>query len=344
MATEVTCIVDTDATQSPDYTSLSAAIVGEAGATPKCVTGADLVANDEQLTILCRATTGVADTTDVTISGFTVDETRCVKILADTGHRHEGVWDDSKYRIVGSVGNMIILAIDWVTIGYLQLYQNADANASCITTYDAYPEYFTIYGCIFKGNMAHTRGKCGIYGYTAKAWIYNNIFYDMATLYGKGIEIRGPGGGFTSIYNNTFVDLSLTGVVANNDSVDRVRLSNNLAIECTLDYTDPGAGAYEASSTHNGYNIADPAANGIDLSLANATDLFVDYAGKDFRLKAGSPCLNVGADLSADGDLPFNYDIKDVSRPQGAAWDIGADELEAAASDFTRRTGVRIQC
>ena len=58
MATEVTCIVDTDGTKSPDYTSLSAAIAGETGESPKVVEDADLVANDEQLTIECRCSAG----------------------------------------------------------------------------------------------------------------------------------------------------------------------------------------------------------------------------------------------------------------------------------------------
>ena len=49
-ATEITCIVDTDPdAEDAHYHSLAAAIAGEAGASPKCVTSADLVANDEQL-------------------------------------------------------------------------------------------------------------------------------------------------------------------------------------------------------------------------------------------------------------------------------------------------------
>jgi len=62
MATEVTCIVDVDSGGGQHYTSLAAAIAGETGATPAVVTSANLAANDEQLTIECRATSGGTDT------------------------------------------------------------------------------------------------------------------------------------------------------------------------------------------------------------------------------------------------------------------------------------------
>ena len=54
-ATEIICIVDTDPAAEADYHSLADAIAGETGASPKCVTGADLVTNGEQLTIELRA-------------------------------------------------------------------------------------------------------------------------------------------------------------------------------------------------------------------------------------------------------------------------------------------------
>ena len=67
------------------YTSLSAAIVGESGVSPLVVTGDDLVTNDEQLTISCRASrvpagTYTADTTVADITGFTTSATSYLKV------------------------------------------------------------------------------------------------------------------------------------------------------------------------------------------------------------------------------------------------------------------------
>lgn len=79
-----------------DYTSLAAAIAGEAG---------DLVATDEWLHIECYAMT---DEEETNITGYTTDED--CKIVIDTpmSERHQGVWDDNKYNVSGRIGNGII--------------------------------------------------------------------------------------------------------------------------------------------------------------------------------------------------------------------------------------------
>ena len=57
--------------------------------------------------------------------------------------------------------------------------------------------------------------------------------------------------------------------------------------------------------------------------------LFVDAAAGNFQLKAGSPALNIGADLSAVVG-GFTLSKNGALRPQGGAWDIGAFELAAS--------------
>jgi parallel beta-helix repeat protein len=51
--------------------------------------------------------------------------------------------------------------------------------------------------------------------------------------------------------------------------------------------------------------------------------IFADPAQNDFHLKAGSPAIDTGTDVSADG---FDTDIEGKRRPVGKAWDIGAYE------------------
>jgi hypothetical protein len=61
------------------------------------------------------------------------------------------------------------------------------------------------------------------------------------------------------------------------------------------------------------------------LSFANLTAFFTDLGGGDFTLASGVGALDVGVDLSG---YQFNVDRAGVTRPQGAAWDIGAYERE----------------
>lgn len=65
---------------------------------------------------------------------------------------------------------------------------------------------------------------------------------------------------------------------------------------------------------------------GGNLLNQSASTNFVSTTS-DFRLKLGASCINAG--VTDTTDIPLATDIVGVSRPQGAAWDIGAFELSA---------------
>ena len=75
--------------------------------------------------------------------------------------------------------------------------------------------------------------------------------------------------------------------------------------------------------------------NNNDLGLTNTTSsnnfttdpLFVNAAGKDFRLQASSPAIDKGTAISG---LSIDFDGK--PRPKGAAFDIGAYEYQGSSS------------
>ncbi len=58
-----------------------------------------------------------------------------------------------------------------------------------------------------------------------------------------------------------------------------------------------------------------------DLNGVNANPLFITD-GSDFTLQSGSPAINAGISLGS----PYNVDMLDVVRPQGASYDMGAFE------------------
>jgi len=52
-----------------------------------------------------------------------------------------------------------------------------------------------------------------------------------------------------------------------------------------------------------------------------ADPLFVDPAGDDYHVRPGSPCVDAGTDAGVTSDIDGD------TRPMGAGYDIGADEV-----------------
>ncbi|HJZ93069.1 MAG TPA: choice-of-anchor Q domain-containing protein, partial [Gemmataceae bacterium] len=59
--------------------------------------------------------------------------------------------------------------------------------------------------------------------------------------------------------------------------------------------------------------------------VADPTAVFVNPAANDYRLKAGSPAINVGVAIF-NGKAAPGKDILGNNRPIGGAFDIGAVE------------------
>jgi hypothetical protein len=93
-------------------------------------------------------------------------------------------------------------------------------------------------------------------------------------------------------------------------------------------FEDQGAGLptvtqnYCASTDATGDDYAGTG----NLTGQDSGDMFTDSANGDVTLKAGSNLLNAGDDLSGT----FTDDIIGTTRPQGAAYDIGAFEKSAS--------------
>lgn len=111
------------------YSSLNAAEQAEDN------TG-DLVARDEYIEFHCGhngASQTTADTTAVTIDGWTTDATRYIAVLTETADRHSGVWSDAKYRLYVS-DSYAALSIQeaYVRVTGLQIRKgNVTTNGQC---------------------------------------------------------------------------------------------------------------------------------------------------------------------------------------------------------------------
>jgi hypothetical protein len=107
MATTVTKVVDPDSGAGYDYASLfdwEAAQQGD-------LTGA----RDEIAVAKCRCTGGTADTTNVTIDGWTTSTTQYIKIWTDPAesYRHNGTYQTgNKYRIETTINTRSIQVLE----------------------------------------------------------------------------------------------------------------------------------------------------------------------------------------------------------------------------------------
>ncbi len=174
------------------------------------------------------------------------------------------------------------------------------------------------------------RSTGGIILGRARNWeLYGNIF-QWTTDFGPTAN-NGAIGSWSSdptyyatnikIHNNTFVGLrsggagkifpiykSISGVVANNN----------------LWYDSPATGfGGGVSHSHNWFGNSNEGSISEDSKQVGSGDPFVNYAGKDFRLKAATAA---GAALSA----PFNLDITGAARGSDGTWDRGAHEFGGA--------------
>jgi len=160
------------------------------------------------------------------------------------------------------------------------------------------------------------------------AIIRNNVFYNIT----KGWAVQVYPGPISQAYivNNTFafpnphrdghiiVDATLTtGVIANNvfyqPQTAGVWFSGGTTSNVTVNHNLTMGGT---ASTGAGAGVA--VANNLD----NTDPTFVNVGARNFQLLAGSPAIDAGVTLAY-----VTNDFLGVSRPQGAAYDIGAFEF-----------------
>jgi hypothetical protein len=297
-----------------DYSSLSAAEAGEQG---------DLVSLDRQTDIACYAMT---DTTQCTISGWTMDATRYLRVYSPSGERHAGVWDSNKYNLTlstsGDPGGCLVVREAYTRIEYLQV-RNTKASPG---VYDCVI-YNDVETCLIDGCIARD-GYTGIYLGTSGCEMRNGISYGCAQ---SGAYFGASGGISSKAYNCTFI-----GVTYGLEMV-----ASGVYPIATNVYAHGGTKGFFGQSADGGYVTktncmsSDTTAtidNGGGVtnctnSIGHNTTNFTNVTGgsESYLLPSGSALINAGTDLSGT----FTNDINGTSRPQNSVFDIGADEYVA---------------
>jgi len=324
----VSCIVDTDGTG--DYSSLNAAVAANFGAT-----SADLATNDEWVECDCQCTSGSADTTAVTIDGLTTAVGNDVKIWCDPDgdYRHEGVWDNTKYRLEGTA-SLFYLEIYHTTLDGLQLSQNNDSSSSRFAVRigpgSGGVSDININACIIKivDAGANTRNVINIASTGdsgSEINITNSLLYCEDGVCGNGVNHYYDGDVTVNIYNCVCYGLE-QGLYTDSNPINAINCAvfgNDDDFVGTFDEID-----HCASDDGDGTNSVTP---------TDWDTVFEDYANGDFRLlSTDTDLIDAGTDLSDDMD---SVDIAGTSRPSGE-WDIGAFEYEQTSGTTWNIGGV----
>jgi acid phosphatase family membrane protein YuiD len=279
----------------------------------------------------CRTSTGAADTTAVSISGWTTGVNNYVRIWTDPAenYRHKGVWDTSKYRLEVSNAHAIYSATNFIIIDGIQIkvtdtsqfYYGIAArgiNAGDTTNIQISNN---IINCDFSGGATNNYGITNYSTTTSNTFKYwNNIIYGTSNTGTGGIYMDS---GTLYAYNNTVANLYY-GI---RGSGGTTVIKNNIVQNTTSsNYT----GSFDAASANNiSFDNTSPNSGGSDCgghSCRTQTVAFSDATNKDFHLAfADTAARKSGADLHADAGLLFSTDIDGHTRPNGA-WDIGADQ------------------
>ena len=244
-----------------------------------------------------------------------------------------GCWDSGVYAS-NSSRNYIIRGNNVSNCGGNGIHTNGDLNAGGPGI---------IFNALIENNIIHnvgfaTGGQAISCDGMQDSVIRNNLLYD---LHAKGISLyaadAADGSKRNLVINNTVLVASNGGVPMRiNDNCPNNTVINNIFYAATtskawIDGEESGL----VGSTID-YNVT----TGVQLAGVKRTDwkttygfdthslvstptaLFVNPAGNDYHLKAGSPAINAGTSTNAP-----TQDLEGTPRPVGAGIDIGAFEF-----------------
>ena len=251
------------------------------------------------------------------------------------------------------------LDIGWNTVANVQGCRGIQINSSpvCIPSCSSDTTGFNQYDIRIHDNLIHDTQCDGIVLATVDpsqgaVQVYNNIIYNagkgpatpegggnFACVYAAGYTDNGPpGSGVVQVFNNTMYGCGAMRAGRRLGAVMNGGNNPNLSVQAVNNLIDQPPGQdYIVSWIGNGYSTSNggvaitgsnnlffgngPAPAGFSASL-NADPQFVDAAGYDFHLLAGSPARNAGINTGLATDFSGNA--------RGGIFDLGALSFQSA--------------
>ncbi|MHC4501162.1 MAG: choice-of-anchor Q domain-containing protein, partial [Planctomycetota bacterium] len=171
--------------------------------------------------------------------------------------------------------------------------------------------------CIFTGNMSGGSGG-GIENFNSPATVRSCVFWGNLAGTGGGVQNVSSS---AAIINCTFSD----NYADQGGAINNYESSGSTVTNCIL----WGDSAYEAPEIYGDCSASYCDVEGSYPGTGNiaADPCFVDPAGGDYHLSAGSPCIESGD--PAYSAAPGETDIDGEPRLMGTGVDMGADEFTA---------------
>jgi len=246
-----------------------------------------------------------------------------LRIYTPKSERHNGKWDDTKYKLEISVAyNTYCISTGtaaYAKIDGLQISADATSTNSLngigIPIYSPEFSHIEISNCIIKG-INNNYGSA-IYNNNSLGYIYNNIIYDFTNIDLPSYGIYTHTTTNMYIYNNTFINCDY-GVRGTSFTL----LKNNLFYLCSI------APTLNATAANCGYNSTDAASLGYVSQTGDRTSqifTFVNELNDDFHLAISDTGARTHGLTDPSAGL-FLDDIDGQMRPING-WDIGADQI-----------------
>jgi len=266
------------------HTALSTDISAEFGSK-------DLVTNTADIKIECYQDDASADTSTVTVSGWTTSSTYFMTIEApfdtltqcNTRQRHSGAWLDTRYRIETSAAVAIAVSNQYIHIDGLQIKAASSTGVAFSSAGGS-----SVKRCIIKDSTDGVTQDTNAYVIYAKA----NIIYDTTTV---GLDIKN---GYSN--NNTIVSDNGTAYTTQATAA----LNNDIAQGSATGYSGGGSISNCISEDATGTITS------VTLSFAGTDDYHL--ARNDFE------ALNQGA-------IDSNNPTRDIDSELIPEYSIGAD-------------------
>jgi hypothetical protein len=324
MATERLVYVDVDvvggagdgSSLANAYSSLSVAEAAEQGDI-SVGTG-----SDEYVILECHNTGGSADTTKLTINGWTTAAANYILIRANSSYRHAGIWDDAKYRYEQTnVTYALEIVEDYVRFEGVQFGLDVNDDATNMRGIAWYS--------ISASNDLRFSNLLINFTDTSTTWSHamqcidadSDVTMENVIIWGGctwGIYVTGSSaeivnctvnGCFNAIYENGTGTYDVYNCLVFENSDDFVGSFN------TIDYcaSDDGDGT-----------------NAVDISGQTADDyaaLVVDADGGNFKPTDASSAL---VDAGDDDPTGSGYGSPDAAGNVRSSWDVGALEYVSA--------------
>jgi len=249
----------------------------------------------------------MSDTTPVLISGYTTSATNYINIHTPLSERHDGKWNNGKYRLeITSDDNAIYIdTVEYVKIIGLQI-DIIISNRRAIYTNSNYTE-------VGYSIIRSTQIGGGWRGIDSALIIYNNVIYNFNMDNDSFGIVYSP-----YVYNNTIYNCYYG--YSSVDITDVIK--NTISYNNTVDFNgifDDALANYNFSKDNSA-----PGPNSIHGTTESKTPDFVNTGAgtEDFHIQSTSDARNVGTDNPGSG--LYMDDINSYTR--SSPWDIGAAE------------------